>query len=224
MRRSQVGTWRGGGRNGRAWLRLGLIVLVATGCGRSGGRGGAAGAAAVSDLFDGRTLEGWQRREGGEAWAVESGEIVVRPAAGGGPALLVSERERGDFALMLEFKVEADASAGVIVRGGDAAPGSKTAGAGYTVDLSGSAGGLREQGNAQWLDDLRSNPPARRAFKSGEWNALRVVAVGDTIRTEVNGVAAANYLEAHPGKGWIGLWADGSGAVRWRSLKLKSLE
>ena len=44
---------------------------------------------------------------------------------------------------------------------------------------------------AQAVQDLSKNEAARKAFKQGEWNAVRVEARGDSIRTWLNGVPAA---------------------------------
>lgn len=81
-------------------------------------RGGAGASATASKvvtaererlaLFDGETLDAWERVRGGEAnWPVEDGAFVVRPGGGVGVNNLRTKEVFGDFRLHLEFWVPA---------------------------------------------------------------------------------------------------------------------
>ena len=54
------------------------------------------------------------------------------------------------------------------------------------------SGGIYDEGRRGWLNDLSTNPAARYAFKQNDWNHYRIEAIGDRIRTFVNGVPAAD--------------------------------
>ncbi|MCP4377882.1 MAG: DUF1080 domain-containing protein, partial [bacterium] len=71
--------------------------------------------------------------------------------------------------------------------------------------------------------------PARKAFKQGQWNRIRVEAIGDSIKTWINGVAAADLVDSMTLNGFIGLQIHGVGrrtdsvSISWRNLKIKDL-
>ena len=71
----------------------------------------------------------------------------------------------------------------------------------------------------------------RSTFKKGDWNQFRVLAVGKSIKTWVNGVAVADLVDekSKMASGFIGLQVhgikkgDGPYEVRWRNIRLKDL-
>jgi hypothetical protein len=79
------------------------------------------------------------------------------------------------------------------------------------------------------LNNLEKNEAARKAFKQNEWNHLRVQCKGDSIKTWLNGVAAANLKDSMTKSGFIGLQVHGVGGrqeplqVRWKDLRIKEL-
>ena len=52
---------------------------------------------------------------------------------------------------------------------------------------------------------LTDNPEAQKAFKQNEWNHYRIEAIGDTIKTWINGVPAAHLIDDKTATGFIGL-------------------
>lgn len=105
---------------------------------------------------------------------------------------------------------------------------------GYQVEIDPSAraysAGIYDEGRRGWLMDLKDNEPARKAFKSNEWNKFRVECKGDSIKTFINGVAAADIKDNVTPKGLIALQVHGVGKktetmeVRWKNIKLKDLD
>lgn len=89
--------------------------------------------------------------------------------------------------------------------------------------------GVYEEGVRGWLNDLKINEPARKAFKAGDWNRLRVECRGESIRTWLNDVAAADLKDDRVASGFIGLQVHGVGKreaikeVRFRNIRLKEL-
>ena len=63
-------------------------------------------------LFDGHSLDGW-RVEGDSEWAVVDQAIV---ASGSEEGFLVSEKDYGDFHLLVEFWVDATTNSGIFSR------------------------------------------------------------------------------------------------------------
>src|SRR5687767_12875120 len=66
-------------------------------------------------LFNGKDLGGWKVMEGGkmEAWGAADGVLFT---SGSGGAWLLTEKEYGDFELILEFKVPENGNSGVALR------------------------------------------------------------------------------------------------------------
>ncbi|MBI3877023.1 MAG: DUF1080 domain-containing protein [Verrucomicrobia bacterium] len=90
-------------------------------------------------------------------------------------------------------------------------------------------GGIYDEGRRGWLNDLTHNEPARKAFKPGEWNHLRIECRGDSLKTWLNGVAAADLKDGLTPKGFIALQVHGVGKkeetleVRFKNIRLKEL-
>jgi hypothetical protein len=174
-------------------------------------------------LFDGKSLKGWVPR--GEAkFTVEDGVIVGRTGKGK-HGWLCTPRTYGDFILELEVKT-ISGNSGVQIRS-HFEPGDKMVGYQIEVDPLPRAwsGGLYEQGRRGWLQSLADNPAARAAFNTNEWNRYRIECVGDSIRSWVNDVPAADYRDSMDVEGLIALQVH-SGKnveVRFRNIRIQDL-
>ena len=62
------------------------------------------------------------------------------------------------------------------------------------------SGGIYDEARRGWLYPLTLNPSAQTAFKNNAWNKARVEAVGNSIRTWINGVPCANICKNDPYK------------------------
>jgi len=185
------------------------------------------------DLFDGRTLEGWTRRGGQATYEAKDGCIVGTTAPNQPNTFLCTKASYGDFELTLEFLVDPELNSGVQIRSESRADYQKGRVHGYQIEIDPSprafTGGVYDEGRRGWLADLKENPAAQRAFRQGEWNALRVVALGPEIHTWVNGVPAASLRDEMTARGFIGLQVHGVGAkaepltIRWRNIRLLPL-
>jgi hypothetical protein len=204
----------------------------------------AASLPAVS-LFDGRSLEGWVQHGGKAKYRVDQGEIVGSTVPGTPNSFLCTTRSFTNFVLELEFKPTTGLNSGIQVRSEcfdqekTVSLGGKTyripAGRvhGYQVEIDPSdrawTGGLYDEGRRGWLNDLKNNEPARKAFRANQWNTLRIECRGPAIKTWLNGVAAADHKDDVTPAGFIALQVHGVGdkqeamEVRWRNLKLIEL-
>jgi hypothetical protein len=134
-------------------------------------------AADFKPLFDGRTLDGWETREG--HWKVEDGVI----ARGKGGAYLWTKESYGDFVLELEFKVSKGCNSGVFFRADPRDPVQN----GFEIQVMDSAGKAKPgKHDAGALYDAQA--PRVNAMKPhGEWNSLRLEAAGPRIKVTLNG-------------------------------------
>ncbi len=197
-------------------------------------------------LFDGKTLRGWEVCNGYATYQVEDGAIVGTTAEGSPNTFLCTKKEYGDFILEFEVKVDPALNSGVqirshrypadtvvrVVENGKVVEHKQEAGRfyGYQVEISNEAsatsGGIYDEARRGWLHDISSDPQARVAFKDNEWNRYRVAAVGDSIKTWVNGVPCADLVDPLDQSGFIGLQVhaiEGSRRlqVRWRNIRIK---
>src|SRR5207248_7829499 len=105
---------------------------------------------------------------------------------------------------------------------------------GYQVEIDPLArawtGGIYDEGRRGWLNDLKNNEPARKAFKQNEWNKFRIECRCDSLKTWLNGVPAAELKDAVTPSGFIGLQVHGVGKrkepleVRFRNIRIKELK
>jgi hypothetical protein len=197
-------------------------------------------------LFNGTNLDGWVQRGGKAKYRAEKGEIVGTTVPKTGNSFLCTKKDYGDFILDLEFKVQAPLNSGVQIRSQcfDKAKTVEINGKeykipagrvhGYQVEIDPSdrawTGGIYDEGRRGWLNDLKKNEPARKAFKQGEWNKFRIECRGDSIKTWLNGVAAADLKDSVTPRGFIGLQVHGVGKredaleVRFRNIRIKELK
>ncbi len=218
---------------GHAQLRRCRDALLASVLFFSPQESAAEGAApAWQDLFDGRTLEGWVQHGGGARYRVEDGCIAGATVPRQPNSFLCTERVFADFILEYEFKVDPELNSGVQFRSFLA--GERVTGYQADIDMDPQrnrfwTAGLYEEGRRGWLDDLADNDAARAAHRLGEWNQVRIEAVGERLRTWLNGVPAADLVDPVLLEGFIGLQVHGVGErqdpleVRWRNLRIQDL-
>ena len=172
-------------------------------------------------LFDGASLDGFERIGGG-TWAVEDGILIGEqrkddPAHG----VLLAEGEVGDFAARivyravrgnsgLYFRCEQTAKGNVAVHGFQA-----------EIDAEKDAGMLYETGGRAYVS--RPKPEwVQKHFKAGDWNEMVVIAEGRHLKVLVNGAVASELLD-DPGRlrGRLGVQVHGGQDMR---VEVRSLE
>jgi Domain of Unknown Function (DUF1080) len=152
-------------------------------------------------------LAGWHAVGGKAIYEVKDGELVGRAAPGKVNNWLVSDAIYGDFILEFEAKTDQLLNSGVMIRGQSRPDYRGGVVHGYQAEIDPSArawsGGLYDEQRRQWLYTLGRNQAARTAFKSGEWNHYRVEAIGNRLRTWINGVPATDLVDDTDARGFI---------------------
>ena len=199
-------------------------------------------------LFDGKTLDGWEQHSGEAKYRVEDGAVVGTTVLNTGNSFLCTKKKYGDFILEFEFKVAPEMNSGVQFRSEyypvettveingkpRKFPADRVFGYQFEIDPSPRAytGGVYDEARRGWLFDLKNNEAARKAFKQNEWNAARIECRGESIKTWINGVPAAELKDGTTKTGLIALQVHGIGnktekageEVRWRKLLIKELK
>ncbi len=165
-----------------------------------------------TNLFDGKTLNGWKRLAGTAEYKVEDGTIVGTTVFGSGNTFLVTEKEYGDFALEMDIRIDdTTANSGVQVRSHYNPAGHEGKGLVYgcqlEIDPSSRrwAGGIYDEGRRDWLYPGSLHPEAQSALKIGRFNHIRVECVGHEMKTWINNIPVAYLVDTVDQKGFIGL-------------------
>ena len=183
-------------------------------------------------LFDGKTLKGWEQKNGTAAYRVEDGAIVGTTAEGSPNSFLCSTKDYGNFELEFEVKVDDKLNSGVQIRSLSLADVKNGRVHGPQVEIEaapGAAGYIYSEGTGRgWLSKKRTR---HDVFENGEWNRYRVLAEGARIRTWVNDEPIADVADdGSSQRGFIGLQVHGipkkTGPyeVRWRNLRVRVLD
>lgn len=203
-------------------------------------------------LFDGKTLKGWSRLGGNAAFEVRDGAIVGTTAPDTPNSFLRTEKEYGNFILELEFKVDPRLNSGVqfrscftdgLVRGYqyEIDPDRTTMYKALPANLDADGreiapgteprswtGGIYDEKRRGWIGDLTRNPEARAAFRPGEWNRIRIEAVGASLKTWINGVHAVTVVDYMTPNGFIALQVHAvpkyeKMEIAWRNIRIRDL-
>ena len=208
-------------------------------------------AADAVEIFNGKDFTGWTKRGGKATYKVENGEVIGHSVPNTSNTFMCTDKDYGDFELEYDFKItDEDFNSGVQIRSHHRPEGKQERVYGYQIEIDPKAdrawtGGIYFEGGSKnkdgkwirkagWLDDLSDNEPARKAFKLGDWNHIKVIAKGRRIQTWVNGVPAGDFTDnddkAFIPAGLIALQVHGVGdnkdtkEIRWKNIKLTELK
>lgn len=186
------------------------------------------------ELFDGKTLNGWNQKGGEAHYEVRDGMIVGSTVHDTPPnSFMASDKMYGDFILELEYKVDSTMNSGIQIRSNSYPPYYMNGRVhGYQIEIDPSerawSAGIYDEARRGWLNPLVDNPEAQKAFKQGDWNHYRIEAIGDTLQTWINGgVPAANLIDDKTASGFIGLQVHSipkknkaGTEIMWRNIKI----
>ncbi len=188
---------------------------------------------AWTNLFDGNSLDGWTQKGGKAEYAVEDECIVGSTVPNTPNSFLCTAGTYRNFILELEFQVHPELNSGIQIRSNSDPEFKNGRVHGYQVEIDPSerawSAGIYDEGRRGWLFDLEQNTEARYAFRQGDWNHYRIEAIGDSIRTWLNGVPAADLQDDMTSEGFIALQVHGVGGrkdpitVRWRNIRIQEL-
>ncbi|ALJ05447.1 hypothetical protein APS56_10090 [Pseudalgibacter alginicilyticus] len=158
-------------------------------------------------LFDGETLNGWNQKGGKANYTVRDGAIVGSTVHNTPNSFLTTDKLYSDFILELDYKVDPSMNSGIQIRSNSFPHYKDGRVHGYQVEIDPSerawSGGIYDEARRGWLNPLTDNPEAQKAFKQNDWNHYRIEAIGDTIKTWVNGVPAAHLIDDKTASGFI---------------------
>lgn len=231
------------------YLRTSLILISVCGT--------AMAADGWTDLFNGRNIDGWVQRGGKAKYSVEDGCIVGTSTLNTSNSFLCTGRDYENFILEYEFKVDPRLNSGVQIRSNSYSTNTEVVWGGKTIKIAADrvhgyqveidpnpvqnrwwSAGLYDEGRRAWLypgilgGDAKSfTEQGRKIFKQNDWNKVRVEAIGDSIKTTLNGTPCASIKDSLTSTGFIALQVHGIGTekdkegtqVRWRGLRIQEV-
>ena len=161
------------------------------------------------ELFNGRNLKGWTKINGTADYKVVDKTIVGISKMGTPNTFMRSNKMYGDFILEFDFKVDDGLNSGVQFRSNSLKEYRDGTVHGYQFEIDPSSrawtGGIYDEARRGWLYPMTYNPAGQKAFKNNEWNRARIEAIGNSIRTWVNGIQCSELLDDVTQTGFIGL-------------------
>ena len=168
-------------------------------------------------LFDGQTLLGWTHRGGTAIWAVEDGMLTGE--ATGGPGYIGSYDAFKNFELSVQFNQDAGHNSGVFVRGPRDTGARVNQYSFYEINIADTHGSGYTTGSIVAL--AKYEPPPKT---EGQWNTMVITADGRDITVMLNGEEAVKIQDSSHYSGVVVLQAFGQGKIRFKNVKIRSLE
>lgn len=163
-------------------------------------------------LFDGTSLNGWNR-VGDANWEIVDGAVQ---ATKGGTSFLVTSRSYDDFQITLEFWASDDANSGVFIRCQD--PKNITATNAYEVNIYDTRPDPAYRTGA--IVDVAK--PMVNLNAGGRWNTFDITAQGTKLIVIMNGMKTVDVDHKGHVRGPIAL-QYGAGTVRFRNVRIRPL-
>tara|TARA_R110002167_G_scaffold45441_6_gene136509 strand:- start:86 stop:883 length:798 start_codon:yes stop_codon:yes gene_type:complete len=191
-------------------------------------------------LFNGKDLTGWSPK-GGTCTFEASDGVLKGTCVPGSPSTYLStdKDDYRDFIFTCEMKWEVNGNSGVMFRAQSKTSESKKGVKSETVfgpqaemeGITGDrhwSGGIYGQSCGGYFYPLwlKEHQAVRAALKKTDWNRLTIMAKGNVVKTWLNGVPAAHWVDdgTYP-EGFFGLQIHkgNSGTVLWRDIRVKEL-
>ncbi len=203
------------------------LIITAAGCQKSDWR----------TLFNGKNFDGFVQLGGQAQYVVENGEMVGISTPDTPNSFMCTTEEYSDFILEFEAKVDTLLNSGVQIRSHSKDAEGKVLVYGYQVEIDptgrGWSGGIYDEARRGWLYPVTpNNQAAVKAFDRYGWNKYHVEAIGNRIRTWVNGIPVADLVDDADSSGFIGFQVHAVAEklagtrVSWKNIRIvtKNLE
>lgn len=184
-------------------------------------------------LFNGKDLKGWKSLNGKAKFEAKNGVITGTTVFGEPNSFLATENVYGDFILEFEFNLEDDMNSGVQFRSESKSDYQNGRVHGYQFEIDPTprawSGGIYDEARRDWLYTMELNTPVKKQLQFNVWNKCRIECIGNSIRTFLNGMPAANLIDDLTPKGFIGLQVhsiqkpeDAGKKIHWRYIRIQT--
>jgi hypothetical protein len=179
-------------------------------------------------------LSDWEQLNGKAPFIVEKGVVTGTTVPDSPNSFICTNKEYGDFILEFDTWFDPQMNSGVQIRSESRPDYQNGRVHGYQIEMDPSerawSGGIYDEARRGWLYTLDKNPAGQKALKVGEWNHYRVEAIGNSIRTWVNGIPCADLIDNLTPSGFIALQVHSIGndtsraglQVKWKNIKIQT--
>ena len=180
-------------------------------------------AKSAEKLFNGADLKNWVAY-GTEKWYVQDSLLICESGPDKGYGYLATQQYYKDFDLTADFKQITNGNSGIFFR--STCEGTTVSGWQCEIAPKGSdSGGIYESYGRGWLHQIPDEK--ENILKMGEWNTMRVKAVGSEVTTWLNGQEMTHLTDSLIGKGngRIALQIHDGGGIKvlWKNLLIQPL-
>ena len=185
-----------------------------------------------TNLIDGG-LDNFVQRGGKAVYELKDGVVIGKTRPKTPNTFLCTKKIYSDFELEFEFNVDPMLNSGVQIRSNVKKLDNGTDRVwGYQSEIDPSSrawsAGIYEEAGRGWLNNLKENEAARKAFKQNDWNKVRILAIGDHLQTWINGVPAADLKDSNTASGFIALQVHGvryseEKLVQWKNIRIREI-
>ncbi len=187
------------------------------------------------NLLQGDSLSGWTILGGNATYRVEDGVIIGTTVSNSANTFLTTNENYGDFILELDYKVDSTMNSGIQIRSESLPHYMNGRVHGYQIEIDPAprawSSGIYDEARRKWLYTLEGHPEAQKAFKQNEWNHCRIEAIGDTIKSWLNGIPVAYLIDDMTASGFIGLQVhsipkdkEPGTTIMWKNIKILTEE
>ncbi|MFK8114962.1 MAG: DUF1080 domain-containing protein [Rubripirellula sp.] len=186
-------------------------------------------------LFNGKDLAGWAPKGGTCKFEVQDDLVVGTCVPGSNSTYLSTEKsDYTDFVFSCDMKWEVDGNSGVMFRAQIKTDGDKETVFGPQAEMEGItgdrywSGGIYGQSCGGYFYPLwlKEHQAARDALDRTGWNRLTIQAKGNVVKTWINGVPVAHWIDDGTyAKGFFSLQIHkgNKGKVLWKNVRVKEL-
>ncbi|MCE5346462.1 MAG: DUF1080 domain-containing protein [Bacteroidales bacterium] len=180
----------------------------------------------------GKNLSNWEQLNGTATFKLEKGIITGTTVLNTSNSFLCSKKNYGNFILEFDTWFDPKMNSGVQIRSESKPDYQNGRVHGYQVELDPSSrawsGGIYDEARRGWLYALDQNPAGQKALKNNDWNHYRIEAIGNSIRTWINGIPCADLIDDMTPSGFIALQVHSIGTdaskvglqVKWKNIKI----
>lgn len=182
-------------------------------------------------LLKDKKLSNFQKLNGKAKYQYKDGILTGFTKRNTPNTFLATKKTYSDFILEFDVKIEYGMNSGVQFRSNTM--GEKKDGRvfGYQAEIETSkrkwSGGIYDESRRGWLYPLSHNENGQNAFVNGNWNKYRIEAVGNHIKTWVNGVQCSNLVDDMTAEGFIAFQVHDIGEhgingqkVQWKNIRI----
>ena len=184
-----------------------------------------------TNLFNGKDFSGWEVKNGSAEYSIEGDAIVGISKTGTPNTFLCTKKQYSDFIFEVEVLVSPGLNSGIQFRSNSLKSYRDGRVHGYQSELDTSerawTGGIYDEARRGWLYPLTINNIGSKAFVNGTWNKVRIEAIGNSLKTFINGIQCSNLVDDMTSEGFIALQVHSIGekelegkTIKWKNIRI----